>query len=40
MLCQKTQVCFNEPHYVAVHSIMKIITASGAKMAQKIPQCF
>ena len=38
MLFQKTQICFNEPDYVAVHSIMKIITASGTKMAQKMPQ--
>ena len=31
-------MCFNEPDYVTVHSVMNIITAKGAKMAQRIPQ--
>ena len=31
-------MCFNEPDYVTVHSIMNIMIANGAKMAQKIPQ--
>ena len=38
MLFQKTQMCFNEPDYVTVHSVMNIITANGAKMAQRIQQ--
>ena len=35
MLFQKTQMCFNEPDYVTVHSVMNIMIANGAKMAQK-----
>ena len=31
-------MCFNEPDYVTVHSVMNIITTNGAKMAQRIPQ--
>ena len=38
MLFQKTQMCFNEPDYVTVHSVMNIMTANGAKIAQKMPQ--
>ena len=38
MLFQKTQMCFNEPDYVTAHSVMNIMKANGAKMAQKIPQ--
>ena len=38
MLFQKTQMCFNEPDYVTVHSVMNIITVNGAKMAQRIQQ--
>ena len=38
MLFQKAQICFNEPDNVTVHSVMKIMTANGAKMAQKRPQ--
>ena len=37
MLFQKTQMCFNEPNYVMAHSIMDIMTASSANMAQKMP---
>ena len=29
---------FNEPDYVKVHSVIKIMTGNGAKLAQKIPQ--
>ena len=35
MLFQKTQMCFNEPDYVTVHSVINIMTANGAKMVQK-----
>ena len=35
MLFQKTRMCFNEPDYVTVHSVMNIMTTNGAKMAQK-----
>ena len=38
MLFQKTQMCFNEPHYVTVQSAINIMTADGAKMARKMPQ--
>ena len=37
---QKTQMCFNEPDYVMVHSVLILLTANGAKKAQKMPQCF
>ena len=40
MLFQKTQMCFKEPDYVTVHSAMSIMTANGAKMTQRMPQCF
>ena len=41
MLFQKTQICFSKPDNVTVHSVMNIMTANGAKMAQKRPQnCF
>ena len=41
MLFQKTQMCFNEPDYVTVHSFLILMTANGAKAAQKMPQyCF
>ena len=32
---KKPQMCFNEPDYVTVHSVMNIMTTNGAKMAQK-----
>ena len=35
MLFQKNQMCFNEPDYVTVHSVINIRTANGAKMVQK-----
>ena len=35
MLFQKTQMFFNEPDYVTVYSVMNIMTANGAEMAQK-----
>ena len=38
MLVEKTQLCFNEPDYVTVISVMNIITVNSAKMAQRIPQ--
>ena len=38
MLLLKTRVCFNEPDYVKVHSIIKIMTGNGAKIAHKMPQ--
>ena len=31
MLLQKTQMCFNEPDYVTVHTVMNIVTANGCK---------
>ena len=31
-------MCFNEPDYVTVHSIMNIMIANGAKKKKKIPQ--
>ena len=37
----KTQICFNEPDNVTIHSVMNIMTANGAKMGQKRQQqCF
>ena len=37
----ETQMSFHEPDYVTVHSVMNIMTANNAKMAQKFPQyCF
>ena len=30
MLLQETQMCFNDPDYVTVHSVMNIKTANGA----------
>ena len=38
MLFQITQICFNEPDYATLHSLMKIMTENGAKMTQKLPQ--
>ena len=38
MLFQKTQMSFNEPDYIMVHSVMNIMTASGVKMTHKMPQ--
>ena len=38
MLFQKTQMCFDEPGYVTVHSVMNIMTADGAERAHKMPQ--
>ena len=38
MLFQETQICFNEPDHVTVHSVINIMTANGAKMAEKMPQ--
>ena len=38
MLFQKPQMYFNETDYVTVHSVMNIMTASVAKMAQKMTQ--
>ena len=35
MLFQKSQMCFNEPDYVMVHSVVNIMTTNSAKMAQK-----
>ena len=37
MLFQVTTICFNEPDYITLHSIMKIITEDGAKMMHKMP---
>ena len=37
MLFQVTQIRFNEPDYVMLHSIMNIMTENGAKMTHKIP---
>ena len=34
MLFQKTQMCFNEPDFVMVHTVMNLVTANGAKMTQ------
>ena len=39
MLFKKTQMFFNEPDYVTVHSVLNIMTANGAAItAQKMPQ--
>ena len=38
MLFQKPHMPYNEPDYVMVHSVMNIMTTSGAKIAQKMPQ--
>ena len=35
MLFQKTQMCFNEPDHVTVHTVMNKVTANGAKIATK-----
>ena len=37
-LFQKTQMCFNETDHVMQHTIMKIVTANGAKMTHKMLQ--
>ena len=34
MLFQITQICFKEPDYVMLHSLMNIMTENGAKMTQ------
>ena len=31
-------MCFNEPQYVKVHSVRKIRTENGAKIAHKMPK--
>ena len=38
MLFQKAQMCFNDPDYLTLHSVMNIMTANGAKMAEKMQQ--
>ena len=38
MLFQKTQMYFNEPDYVMVHTVMNKVTAKVAKMTRKMPQ--
>ena len=38
MLFQKTQMHFHEPDYVTVHSVMNIMTANCAKIAERIQQ--
>ena len=38
MLFPKTQMCFNEPDYVTVHTVINIMTANSAKMVHKMPQ--
>ena len=38
MLFQITQICFNESDYATLHSLMRIVTESGTKMTQKLPQ--
>ena len=41
MLVQKTQMCFNEPDYILVATVINIVTANGAKMTDKMSQqCF
>ena len=44
LLCiffQKTRMCFNEPDYVLVHTVINIVTANDAKMRHKmLQQCF
>ena len=41
MLLQITQMYFNEPDYVTVHSVMNIMTKNGTKVTQRLPQqCF
>ena len=35
MLSQITQICFNEPDYVTLHSIMNIMTENSAKNEAK-----
>ena len=38
MLFQVTTICFNEPDYITLQSIMNIMTENGAKMTHKMPQ--
>ena len=38
MLFQITQICFNEPDYVTLRSVMNKMTEHGAKMTQKMLQ--
>lgn len=38
MLYKIMQICFNESDYVALYSIMNIITKKGTKMTHKRPQ--
>ena len=38
MLFQKSQICFNEPDYVTVESVMNKMTINGAKMGKRVPQ--
>ena len=35
LLFRKSPICFNDPNYVTVNSVMSIMTANGAKMVQK-----
>ena len=35
MLFQNNQMCFNEPNYVTVHSVMNIMTTNAARMHKK-----
>ena len=34
MLFQVTHICFNEPDYVTLHSIMNIMAENGAKVIE------
>ena len=38
MLFQKTQMYFNEPDFLMVHTVMNIVIANGAEMTHKMPQ--
>ena len=38
MLFQVTKICFNEPDYITLHSVMNIVTEHDAKMTYKMPQ--
>ena len=38
MLFQVITICFNEPDYITLHSIMNLMTEDGVKMMHKMPQ--
>ena len=38
MLFEITQICFNEPDYATLDSLMRTMTEKDAKVMQKVPQ--